>query len=112
MGSSCIPDYIAVDRTTVYSAKYLRKLIGRSDIEDALKRLDNLTQEEARMVTTQVLKATRIIDDRVRGVDDRVTGVNGMVNAIDGKVAKIIDGMQPSLVSCRKMTDPDAPRWK
>ncbi|KAI0272948.1 hypothetical protein BGY98DRAFT_1178994, partial [Russula aff. rugulosa BPL654] len=47
--------------------KYLRKLIGRADIEDALKRLDNLTQEEARMA-----------------------GVDGRVKAIDGKVAKII----------------------
>ena len=62
----------------LFSEKYLRKLIGRADIEDALKRLDNLTQEEARMATTEVLKATRIVDDRVRGVDD--------------KVAKIIDG--------------------
>ena len=85
-------------------------MIGRADIEDALKRLDNLTQEEARMATTQVLKATRSVDNRVRGVDDRVAGVDGRVKAIDGKVAKIIDGMQSSLVSCRKMSDPDTPR--
>jgi hypothetical protein len=75
-------------------------LFGRFDIEDALKRLDNLTQEEARMATTQVLKATHIVGDRVRGVDDRVAGVDGRVKAIDDKVAKIIDGMQPSLISC------------
>jgi hypothetical protein len=60
-------------------------LIGRADIEDALKRLDNLTQEEARMAMTQLLKVTRSVDDRVAGVD-------GRVKAIDGKVAKIIDG--------------------
>ena len=52
------------------------------------------------MATTQVLKATRIIDDRVRGVDDRVAHVDGRILAIDGKVTQIIDGMQPSLVSC------------
>jgi hypothetical protein len=69
-------------------------LIGRTDIEDALKRLDKLTQEEARMATTQMLKATRSVDDRVRGVDDQVAGVDGMVKAIDGKVTKIIDGMR------------------
>jgi hypothetical protein len=84
VGSSCITDYIALDWTTV-SEKYLRKLIGKADIEDALKRLDKLTQEEARMATTQVLKATRSVDDRVAGVD-------GRVKAIDGKVAKILDG--------------------
>jgi len=31
--------------------------VGRTDIEDALKRLDNLTQEEVRMAMAQVLKA-------------------------------------------------------
>jgi hypothetical protein len=67
-------------------------LIGRVDIEDALKRLDKLTQEEARMATTQLLKATRGVDDRVRGVGDQVAGVDGRMNAIDGKVARIIDG--------------------
>ena len=53
------------------------------------------------MAMTQVLKVTRSVDNRVRGVDDRVAGVDGRVKAIDGKVAKIIDGMQLSLVSCR-----------
>ena len=31
------------------SEKYLKKLIGKSDIAEALKRLDRLIQEEARM---------------------------------------------------------------
>ena len=39
-----------------YLEKYLKKLIGRRDIEDALRRLDILTQEEVRMATAQVLK--------------------------------------------------------
>ncbi len=32
--------------------------MGRMDIEDALKRLDNLTREEVRMAIAQVMKAT------------------------------------------------------
>jgi hypothetical protein len=48
------------------SEKYLRKLIGRNDIEGALKRLDKLTQEEARMATAEVLKVTHSIDDKVK----------------------------------------------
>ncbi|KAI9429966.1 hypothetical protein H4582DRAFT_2064310 [Lactarius indigo] len=35
-----------------------RKLLGRTDIEDALKRLDSLIQEEFQMVTAQILKIT------------------------------------------------------
>jgi hypothetical protein len=67
------------------SEKYLKKLIGKTDIEDALKRLDKLTNEEVRMVTAQVLEATHTVDDRVAGVDNNV-------KAIDDKVAVVIDG--------------------
>ncbi|KAF8492977.1 hypothetical protein F5888DRAFT_857450 [Russula emetica] len=85
--------------------KYLRTLIGRADIEDALKRLDMLTQEEARMATMQVLKATRSVDDRVRGVGDRVAGVGGRVKAIDGKVAKLIDDGNKAKVVMQQTAD-------
>ncbi|KAI0287839.1 hypothetical protein BC826DRAFT_1042259 [Russula brevipes] len=49
--------------------KYLRKLlVGGSDIENALKRLDALTQEETRMAIAQVLKASHSIEERVKAV--------------------------------------------
>ena len=54
------------------SEKYLKKLIGRRDIEDALSRLDRLTQEETRMVTAQVLKLAHHVKDGVKGVDDKI----------------------------------------
>jgi hypothetical protein len=81
------------------SEKYLKKLIGKTDIEDALKRLDKLTNEEVRMVTAQVLEATHTVEDkvldvdnRVARVDDRVADVDNNVKAIDDKVAVVIDG--------------------
>ena len=40
----------------VFSGLFARKLLGRTDIEDALKRLDRLVQEEIQMVTAQILK--------------------------------------------------------
>jgi hypothetical protein len=43
----------------------VKKLLGKNDIEDALKRLDTLTQEEARMATAEVLKVTQRVDDKV-----------------------------------------------
>jgi hypothetical protein len=57
------------------SEKYGKKLIGKTDMDDALKRLDKLTQEEARMATAEVLRATHAIDERVASVDDKVTEV-------------------------------------
>jgi hypothetical protein len=41
--------------------KYLKKLVGKADMEDALQRLDQLTHEEARMAIAQSLKATHIL---------------------------------------------------
>jgi archaellum component FlaC len=94
------------------SEKYGKKLIGRTDMEDALKTLDKLTQEEARMAVAQNLKATHAVeervkrvasmavtidnrvagmDDRVAGVDDRVARVNDRIARVDGKVASVDD---------------------
>jgi hypothetical protein len=49
----------ALRLTELSAERYLTRLIGRTDIEDALKRLDTLTNEEARMATALILKATR-----------------------------------------------------
>jgi hypothetical protein len=87
-------------------------------MEDALKRLDTLTNEEARMATAQVLKATHAVDDRVRGVDDRVRGVDDGVRGVDAKVldvdnrvavvddkvAVVIDGAQLPSISPQEIT--------
>jgi hypothetical protein len=53
--------------------KYLKRLLGRTDIEDGLKRLDKLAHDEALMATAQVLK---------------------LAASIDGKVTEIINGVQ------------------
>jgi hypothetical protein len=96
--------------------------MGKNDIEDALKRLDRLTQEEARMAAAQLLKVTNMIDnrvggiadnvlivnnrvagiddrvagvdERVAGVDDRVAGVDDRVKAVNDKLVAVIDGVQ------------------
>ena len=48
----------------------MKKLLGKSDIEDALRRLDKLTQEEARMATAEVLKVTQRVDGKVTALID------------------------------------------
>ena len=40
----------------LHSEKYLKKIIGIKEMEDALKRLDKLTQEEAWMAAAENLK--------------------------------------------------------
>jgi hypothetical protein len=46
----------------------MRRLLGKHEIEDALRRLDTLTQDEARMATLEVLKVARSIDNKVQVV--------------------------------------------
>jgi hypothetical protein len=75
------------------SEKFGKKLMGRTDMEDALKRLDKLTQEEARMATAENLKATHNVDERVRGVANLVVAVDNRVAGVDDRVARVGDRM-------------------
>ena len=70
-----------------------------TDLEDALKKLDRLTQEEARMANAEVLRITHnirdgvtIIDGRVEEVGDKVGDVGNQVQRVDDKVQVVIDG--------------------
>jgi hypothetical protein len=45
---------------------FARRLLGRTDIEDALKRLDLLIQEEVQMAIAQILKATSEVKDQLK----------------------------------------------
>ena len=82
------------------SEKYMKKLIGRTEIEDGLKRLDKLTQEEARMAVAQNLKLAHtvvVIDDRVARVDDRVASVNDRVADVTDQIASVNDRVDDKL---------------
>ena len=43
----------------------MKKLLGKSDVEDALKRLDTLTMEEARMAIAETWRVTNRVDNKV-----------------------------------------------
>jgi hypothetical protein len=58
----------------------LKKLIGRSDIKDALQRFDQLTQEESRMAVAQGLKATHGVGNDVRDIGG---GVKVVIDKVD-----------------------------
>ena len=89
-------------------------------MEDALKRLDRLTQEEAQMAAAENLKATHAVDKRLQGVadtviamdkrvadvdlvagvsnqvasvDDRVVAVDDRVKVVDNRVLEVIAGV-------------------
>ena len=87
-------------------------------MEDALKRLDKLTHEEARMAIAENLKATHAVDDRVKGVVDKVLDVGDAVRGVDARVAnigdgvkavndRVIDGAQTIFSLSKKLMNPD-----
>ena len=71
--------------------KYVKKLLGNTEMEDALKRLDKLTQEEARMAAAENLKLTHSVDKRVEGVADTVVAIDNRVAGVDERVAVVDD---------------------
>jgi len=63
-------------------------------MEDALNRLDRLTQEEARMVIAENLRVAHAIDERVKVVTEQVLAVDDRVANVNEKVAEVIHGTQ------------------
>ncbi|KAI0293803.1 hypothetical protein BC826DRAFT_370282 [Russula brevipes] len=75
---------------------FLKKLVGRADIGDALQRLDQLTEEEARMVNAEGLKTAHDIDHKVEdiggivtSVSSEVQGIHHTVNDVDKRVKDV-----------------------
>ncbi|KAH9164390.1 hypothetical protein EDB89DRAFT_2141463 [Lactarius sanguifluus] len=71
--------------------RFLKKLAGMTDLEDAVKKLDRLTQEEARMALAEVLKITHIVRDDLKVVDGKVENIDGKVEDVGDKVDDVGD---------------------
>ena len=73
-------------------------------MEDALKHLDKLTHEEARMATAEDLRTTHTIDAGVTRVREQVPVVDDSVADVDDdKVAEVINGAQIFYSQAREM---------
>ena len=70
---------------------FLNKLVGRkdSDMENALKRLENMTLEESRMTGAEAFKA-------IHGVQGMMRGMKDMLQDVDKKVGEIGDKVKDS----------------
>ena len=66
-------------------------MLRKNNVEDALKRLDTLTMEEARMAIAEMLKITNRVDDTVNRVDNTVNKMDNKVDKVHDKVDKVDD---------------------
>ncbi|KAI9438390.1 hypothetical protein BJY52DRAFT_1217465 [Lactarius psammicola] len=55
--------------------KYLKKLVGKKEMEDALKRLDKLTQEEALMAAAEIMRLTYMVINDVKQLGNSIDDV-------------------------------------
>ena len=92
----------------IVSEKFLKRVIGRTDLENGIKKLDKLTNEEVAMASAQLLKVTHSIDKNVMKVDEGVSRVdenvlvvksevqvvNNNIKVVDDKVQTLADGGQ------------------
>ena len=80
--------------THVYSENYLTKLIGNTDVDDALQRLDDLTKEEALMASAELLRRTHSINEGVHCVREGMEDVRNQVQGVHGRVESVDEGVQ------------------
>jgi hypothetical protein len=76
------------------SEKFLKRVAGRTDLEDGLKKLEKLTIEEIAMASARLVKVTDNIDIKVTGVGDGVRGVDEKVQAVKGEVQLVYDNVR------------------
>jgi hypothetical protein len=92
------------------SESFLKKLAGRSDIEDALQRLETVIVEEARMAATEALKSIHDVQNMLntfggmlQGVgdklQDKLQDVDERVKDIDHKVTISAQAMVQLIIS-------------
>ncbi|KAI9465568.1 hypothetical protein BJY52DRAFT_1209520, partial [Lactarius psammicola] len=80
--------------------KFLKRLMGWTDVENALKRLDMFTQEEMRMVVVKNLEVTHGINDNVKAVVAITSDVNGRVNVL----SEVTHGVNNDVRAIREAT--------
>ena len=84
---------------------FLKKLAGKTDIEDALQKLENVTLEESRMTGAEALRAIHDVSNKVgdntdkmrdalQAVHDKVGGVEGMLQGVTEMLQGVSDKVQ------------------
>lgn len=77
--------------TRIAAENFVKRIAGKTDLEDGLKKLDTLTNEELVMAMAQLLKITHNIDNKVTGVGDGIRDVDEKVQVVKDNVKAVDD---------------------
>ena len=93
--------YLGLLEANIDSEKFLKRVAGRTDLEDGIKKLEKLTTEEIAMAIARLVELTDMIDNKVtgidggvRGVDEKVQIVQGDLQVVKGEVENVKGGVQ------------------
>jgi hypothetical protein len=74
----------------------MKRLMGKTEVDDALERLDMLTQEENLMTMARTFEATHDVNVNVKAlkqhVDTKVTVIEDVIQQVDGNVRATQEG--------------------
>jgi hypothetical protein len=77
--------------------RYVKKLMGRPGIENALARLDRLAQDEDRWQLHNLLRAAYVVDKKLGTVNDEVQVVDDTVKTAVNVVIDVRNYFQPAI---------------
>ena len=93
--SESIVGDISTISTYFSSETFLKMLVGRKDVEDALQRLEEVTSEEVRMAAVEALKAIHgvgaKVGDTLKAMEDRMRGMEGMLLDVGNRLKGVDD---------------------
>jgi len=90
--SRCLAtDLLLPESAYHFPETFVKKLVGRTDIEDALRRLETVTVDEARMAAAEALKAIHGFQQGIHDVVKVVEDVKGMIQGVDDRVKRMVD---------------------
>ena len=69
--------------------KFAKRVAGRTDLEDGVKKLDKLTLEEVAMASAQTQRIAHKIDNKLTGVGDGVRSVAEKAQVIVAHVGDV-----------------------
>jgi hypothetical protein len=64
------------------SEKFFKKLVGRSDVDDAVLRLDSLTRDETLIGVAEILDVAFDVNGNVQGLKVLAEDIHGQVQAV------------------------------
>jgi len=79
------------------SEQFLKRLMGKTDVEDALLQLDLLTKEENLMAVAKTFEVAHHVDDNVNEIKVLTEVIDDKVEVIDKNVRAVRERTQSSL---------------